>query len=50
MLVELSIEPLSDVGMSDADIETVNLLDVKGGNSSLLVDGVGCAPNTDEVS
>jgi hypothetical protein len=36
--------------MSDADIETVNLLDVTGSNSSLLVDGVGCAPDIDEVS
>lgn len=50
LLVELSTEPLSDVGMSDADIETVEPPDIKGSNSSPLVDGVGCAPEIEEVS
>jgi hypothetical protein len=50
LLVGLSIELLSDVGMSDADIEAVELPDITGSNSSLLVDGVGCAPEIEEVS
>jgi hypothetical protein len=50
LLVGLSIEPLSDVGMSDADIEAVELPDITGSNSLLLVDGGGCAPEIEEVS